>query len=165
MLNKDILSVFWNCSCNNLAQSVGSVRVQSAKNYESEDTNIMEMTSITYDCCQNVVNSEKLEKLKPLKNKQLIFDKLNVAEHKINEYSDQLNEIINRPSIERKFHWFIILCIVLIPILIIIFFIKCRKRTKIFSSIMCTRPGSSSSNNVREPKRNVLPKLILKRRT
>lgn len=83
---------------------IGSVRVQSVENYESEDTNIVEMPSITYECCENIVNREKLEKLKPLKITKLNLDELNVAEHKLNEYSEQLDEIINRPFIERKSH-------------------------------------------------------------
>lgn len=60
------------------------------------------------------VCGDKLDKLKPLKIQILNLDQLNIAERKLNEYSKQIEEIINRPYNQRKYNCFIIFRIIII---------------------------------------------------
>lgn len=46
------------------------------------------------DAAEQLVNNEKL--LNPLKIHKMNLKELNIAEQKLNEYSDQINKIINR---------------------------------------------------------------------
>lgn len=84
---------------------------------------------IPYDCCKHLPMNLHVPELKPLKLSNINADDLNVAQHRLNQFSDELDRLIQEPFISKHSQWFTILTIVLIAVLVTIYICcKCRRR-------------------------------------
>jgi len=84
---------------------------------------------IAYECCKKFQNKSYMPDLKPLKISKLNTDDLNMAQYKLNQYSDELDRLIQQPFINKHIHWFTITTIVFVVLLIVLYiYCKCRRR-------------------------------------
>lgn len=121
---------------------IGSTRVHASSYQQDNITYSNHAVRIPYDCCNHLPEKSKLPKLKPLKLSNLNTDDLNIAKHKLDQYSDDLDKIINEPFVTKNISWFTYLTIVLIILLITLYITcKCRKRRRDI------KIGISSSND------------------
>ncbi|XP_030767521.1 uncharacterized protein LOC115891232 [Sitophilus oryzae] len=115
--NRDIITKILNNNTLLKLQSecigfVGSTRIQGQKDI-------------------NVYDNIKIPNLKPLKLSKLNLEDLSVANHKLNEYSEQLNNLINEPFVKKHHGWLTILTIIVIVTLVLIYiFCKCKSRRR-----------------------------------
>lgn len=104
---------------------------------QAENRNILNVTDnshpvlIPYDCCSNVPEKIQLPKLKPLQFDNLNIDNLDVANHKLEQYSRDLDKLINEPFVTRNISWLTYLTITLVISLILFYIVhKCRKHSQ-----------------------------------
>lgn len=149
---------------------IGSTRIHTKQQPEELVKNVTYRShpvQIPFECCQNFPPKTKIPNLKPLKLNKLDVEDLNIAHHKLNQYSDQLDKIINEPFVTKNLSWFTILTM-LIVIIIIIFYIfhkwsnHRRSRTGIDNSHDDHPPAPSP--NPREAIRQSFRKLLPRRR-
>lgn len=109
---------------------IGTTRV-FATNEEQNDTihtNLI-IPEIAYDCCEHLPNKEDLPHLKPIRINYLNLDELNTAQEKLNDYNNELNEIINEPFARRHWNTITYVLIVCACLFVLYVFYKCcRKR-------------------------------------
>ncbi|KAJ8911126.1 hypothetical protein NQ315_003302 [Exocentrus adspersus] len=112
---------------------IGITRVHAEPYYESNNfTYDKHHVLIPYDCCEHLPEKHELPKLEPLKLSKLNTDDLDVAKHKLDQYSDELNKLIDEPFITKHISWFIYLTITLLICLIVLYtFCKCRRKRKV----------------------------------
>ncbi|KAK0071561.1 hypothetical protein PV325_012694 [Microctonus aethiopoides] len=82
---------------------IGTTRVQASMTKASEwHYNYSNSINIPYNCCLNFPENahEKLD-LKPLKISNLNLDDLEIAKHKLDQYYNDLDNIINEPLIKK----------------------------------------------------------------
>lgn len=136
--NRDIITKILNNNTLLKLQSeciafVGSTRIQGQKDinvYDNVTYNTFPI-QIPYSCCSNIPEKIKIPNLKPLKLSKLNLEDLSVANHKLNEYSEQLNNLINEPFVKKHHGWFTILIIIVIVTLVLIYiFCKCKSRRR-----------------------------------
>lgn len=110
---------------------IGNTRVRGQREIDVYDnvTYNINPIQIPYDCCKHLPEKIKIPELKPLKINKINFEDLNIANHKLNEYSNQLDQLLNQPFIKRHQSWFTILTIIIIIGLIILYICcKCRRK-------------------------------------
>ncbi|KAG5898712.1 hypothetical protein JTB14_020906 [Gonioctena quinquepunctata] len=78
---------------------------------------------------------KRLSDLKLLKLSKLDTDDLNIAQHKLNQYSEDLDKLINQPYVNKHISWFTYFTITL-GILLILLYLFCRRRRSTRISIM-----------------------------
>lgn len=84
---------------------------------------------IPFNCCQHISSNLHIPDLRPLKLNKIDMEDLNIAQHKLNEYSEELDRLINEPFIYKHLSWFTILTITLIICLPVTYIIcKCRRK-------------------------------------
>lgn len=84
---------------------------------------------ITKPSCNHRPGKTHIPKLRPIKLSKIKSDGLNIAEHKLNQYSKQLDKIIHRSFIKKHYSLFTIVKIILIIALILLYTIfKCKKK-------------------------------------
>lgn len=110
---------------------IGSTRVHASSYQQDNITYNHHPVLIPYECCNHIPDKHKLPKLKPLKLSNLNTDDLNIAKHKLDQYSDDLDKLINEPFITKNISWFTYLTITLIVVLIILYVTcKCKRRRR-----------------------------------
>lgn len=133
--NNSILSLQAQCSA-----FIGSTRVHSRQQTDFKE--IVYKThpvQIPFSCCDHLPATRKVPNLKPLKLSKIDVEDLNIAQHKLNQYSEELDKIINEPYISKEISWFSITTIILIVLAIIIYvFYRCKRKH---------RPTRTFSNN------------------
>lgn len=103
---------------------------------------------IPYTCCNHIPEKLHLPDLKPLKLSKIDLDDLNIAQHKLDQYSDELDKMINKPFIEKHLSWFTISTIIIIILLITLYvFCKCRRKR-----LLCLTMGQSNEVRPSPPK-------------
>lgn len=109
---------------------VGTTRVQALLNKVSEwHYNYSNVIQVPFNCCQDYPeNSHKYIDLKPIKLSQLNLDDLEIAKHKLDQYSKTLDDIIEEPFIKKYTPWFTYFFAVLVIIFVICYF--CYKKRK-----------------------------------
>jgi len=127
---------------------IGTTRVQASMTKASEwHYNYSNAINIPYNCCLNFPENahEKLD-LKPLKIGNLNLDDLEIAKHKLDQYYNDLDDIINEPLIKKYTPWFTYVSIFLIICVISVYiYYKCKKRRKMI------RIGIEASNQPPPP--------------
>ncbi|XP_050314503.1 uncharacterized protein LOC126748980 [Anthonomus grandis grandis] len=117
---------------------VGVTRIQ-AKRIIDRDQNVTyknHQVMVPYKCCQNIPEKIKIPDLKPIKLNNLDIEDLNIAQHQLDQYSEELEKIMRKPFIEKHQSWFIISLMTLISVLIGLYvLIKCRRRRRLLPSI------------------------------
>ncbi|KAH1021575.1 hypothetical protein HUJ04_011071 [Dendroctonus ponderosae] len=97
---------------------------------------------IPYTCCKDIPDNIHLPELKPLKLSKLDVEDLKIAQHKLNQYSDELDKLLNQSFVSKHLNWFTTLTITLIVILVILYITcKCKRRKRKF------RIGITASND------------------
>lgn len=110
---------------------VGITKIQASSNEVLDVKDNTHPIQIPYECCNGIPDKIQLPKLKPLKLNDLNTEDLEIAEHKLNQYSKDLDDLINEPYVTKHISWFTYLTITLIVSLILIYlFCKCRKRSR-----------------------------------
>ncbi|XP_049825049.1 uncharacterized protein LOC126265985 [Aethina tumida] len=116
---------------------IGEVKISS--NYEKAESNYTDVIitpQIPFECCLHLPKQEKLPKLKPLKINKFNLDELKIAETKLNQYQDQLDDLINETIITKHWPWFTYLSVTInVTIIIIYIFCKIRRRRTIINRI------------------------------
>lgn len=149
---------------------IGSTRIHS-KYIIEKYTNVTYKSHpviIPYDCCKSFPEQVHLPELKPLKLSNIDAEDLNVAQHKLNQYSEELEKLIHEPFISKHVHWFTIFSIVLIITITVAYICcKCKRRKPMRLSLpdidnddFPPRPKSGQRREI-----HYLRKLIPKRRT
>lgn len=83
---------------------------------------------VPFDCCNHLPVKAHIPELKPLKLSKIDTEDLNIAQHKLNQYSDELDKLINEPFVTKHLNWFTILTITLIIVLAVLYvFCKCKR--------------------------------------
>lgn len=74
--------------------------------------NYRDMTSmshpvlIPFQCCKHIPSNVYLPDLMPLKFNKLNTEELNIAQHKFNQHSEEKDQMMNRPFINKHISWF-----------------------------------------------------------
>lgn len=86
---------------------------------------------IPFDCCTHLPDKFHIPELKPIKLSNLDMDDLNIAQHRLNQYSEELDKMTKQPFVSRHLHWLTIFTIVLIIVLVLFYICcKCRQRRR-----------------------------------
>lgn len=126
---------------------IGSTRIRAQKLVEAYEniTYSNHPVTIPFQCCDRFPDKIHLPDLKPLKLNKLDVEDLNIAHHKLNQYSDELDKLIQQPFIHKHISWFTVLTITVIVALILLYvFCKCRRNRKI-------RIGITTNSNDHPP--------------
>lgn len=134
--NKEIKSVILNVnsilklqpSC---SAFIGSTRVRAEPivYYGANITYTYQPISIPYECCKHLPDKHSLPKLKPLRLSNINADDLNIAKHKLDQYSEELDKLMNEPFVAKHISWFIYATITAIVIGITMYIVyKCKRR-------------------------------------
>jgi len=110
---------------------IGSTRVQAKAIVEAymNVTYRSHPVLIPYKCCDHLPTKEAIPNIQPLKLSKINTDDLNIAQHKLDQYSEKLDQIMNEPFVNRHISWFTIVTIIFIVILIALYIAcKCRRR-------------------------------------
>ncbi|XP_074031912.1 uncharacterized protein [Leptinotarsa decemlineata] len=138
---------------------IGNTRVHSkyfVERYQNVTYN-KHAVQIPYRCCDHLPGKLKLPELKPLKLNKINVDDLNIAEHKLNQYSDELDKLINEPFVNKHISWFTYFTIALIIALVILYiFCKCHRKKSIAIGIT----SSSNDNPPRPPRTRIVPRTL-----
>lgn len=127
---------------------IGNTKVQPKANQGSEIKSKFHSVNIPYDCCQHLPNTIKQLDLKPLKLNNLNTEDLEIAKYKLDQYSNDLDKLINEPFVSKHISWFTYFIIVIIVLLILLYiFCKCKNKRNIKIGIQ------SNSNQPPKPPR------------
>ncbi|KAL1493726.1 hypothetical protein ABEB36_009420 [Hypothenemus hampei] len=84
---------------------IGDVYIKSQnRNYSRVSYNFHPI-ELPYKCCKDIPNKIDRVKLKPLKINDINYDDLNIEKHKLDEYSSQLDNLINEPNVQKYQSW------------------------------------------------------------
>ena len=123
---------------------------------------------IPFECCNNLPEKPYIPDLKPLKLNKIDVEDLSIAQHKLNQYSDELDKLINEPYIKKHMHWFTILTITLVIVLVALYLLcKCRRRKPRRIGMAITNdedPPVPPATYPKETLRRNFQKLLPKRR-
>ncbi|VEN36163.1 unnamed protein product [Callosobruchus maculatus] len=84
---------------------------------------------IPFRCCEHLPDKQDLPELKPLKLNKINTEELDIANHKLNQYSEELDKMMNEPFITKHLSWFTYIFIASLCIAVIAFiYCKCKKK-------------------------------------
>lgn len=110
---------------------VGITKIQASSNEVLDVKDNTHPIQIPYECCNELPDKIHFPELKPLKLNNLNTEDLEIAKHKLDQYSKDLDDLINEPYVTKHISWFTYLTIILIVSLILLYlFCKCRKRSR-----------------------------------
>lgn len=148
---------------------IGSTRIHSkylVQNFKNI-TYQSHPVKIPYECCNHLPERYNVPDLKPLKLSKINYDDLSVAQHRLNQYSEELDKIIQEPFVTKHYHWFTTASIVII-VLILVVLILCKCRKKKYPKLCLTGnsgPPPSPRSERSELKQTQWKKLLPRRRT
>ncbi|KAJ8954581.1 hypothetical protein NQ318_003112 [Aromia moschata] len=107
---------------------IGITKVQASSRNTINITDNSHPVLIPYECCSNIPDKIHLPKLEPLQFEHLNVENLEIANHKLEQYSRDLDKLINEPFITKHIPWVTYLTISIVVSIIIMYVIyKCRK--------------------------------------
>lgn len=110
---------------------VGTTKIQASSNTILDVKDNSHPIQIPYECCNDLPDKANLPKLKPLKLNNLNTEDLEIAKHKLDQYSKDLDDLIKEPFISKHISWFTYLIVTLIfGILLLYVFCKCKSRRR-----------------------------------
>lgn len=113
---------------------IGSTRIQGkylVEKYQNV-TYRNHAISVPAKCCEHLPPKPYMPNIKPIKLSRIDIGDLNIAQHKLDEYSEELDKMMNESFINKHYSWFTILTITLIITLVICYIIyKCRRRRRL----------------------------------
>lgn len=121
---------------------------------------------VPFECCGHLPVKAHIPELKPLKLSKIDTEDLNIAQHKLNQYSDELDKLINEPFVTKHLNWFTILTITLIIILAVLYILcKCKRSRRPEIGLAITNndnpsppPVPRSRGTVNQQIRNLIPR-------
>ncbi|KAL1490145.1 hypothetical protein ABEB36_012885 [Hypothenemus hampei] len=114
---------------------------------------------IPYSCCNHITEELHLPDIEPLKLGKFNTEDLKIAQHKLNQYSDELDRRNNQPFINKHLGWITTATVTLIVTLIILYITcKCKKQRRL-------RIGIFTSNDNPPPPPQTLKALTAKWKT
>lgn len=122
----------------------GTTQLYAASDDSSNVTDKLLIPDVPYDCCEHLPEAKELPPLKPLKINKLNLDELKVAEHKLNQYQERLNSIMNEPFASK--HWSVFTYVIVIAVTLIILWLICRccLKRKLIGYFVDSRPNDDS---------------------
>ncbi|KAL3285434.1 hypothetical protein HHI36_023907 [Cryptolaemus montrouzieri] len=114
-----------------------------------ELSNVLPLTNINQeDCCKHLKKNISLNgiKLEPIELANLDLKELKYAQHKLNEFDEQLQAQLNKPFIIKRSSWFISILYIILSIIILIIILRILKWFGIISlmkSLYCFSPKES----------------------
>uniref|UniRef100_A0A6P7GUK3 Uncharacterized protein LOC114346648 n=1 Tax=Diabrotica virgifera virgifera TaxID=50390 RepID=A0A6P7GUK3_DIAVI len=133
---------------------IGSTRVHSQKLIDAYDnvTYKSHPVQIPFNCCNHFPDKIHLPDLKPLKLSKINTEDLEIAHHKLNQYSEELDKLINEPFVNKHMSWFTILTITVIVTLVVIYILcKCRSKRRFKIGIANTNDNDHPPSPPRHP--------------
>lgn len=140
---------------------VGITRIQASAKDFSETKDNSHPVQIPYECCNQVPDKIKVPKLKPLKLNNLNVEDLDIAKTKLEQYSKDLDDLINEPFVNKHVSWFTYFTITLIISLILLYvFCKCKRKRRGVLKIQHSTDDSPSPPPERSRTFMKLPRLV-----
>lgn len=132
---------------------VGTTKVQASSKDFSEARYDPHPVMIPYECCNKLPDNIKIPKLKPLQLNNLNIEDLEIAKTKLDQYSRDLDDLINEPFVNKHMSWFTYLTIALVICAIVLYiFCKCRNERRRRLATQASRddspPPSSGKSTV-----------------
>lgn len=148
---------------------IGNTRVHAKKTVDYQNfTYRSHPVEIPFNCCTDIPSRNHIPELKPLRLNNIDAEDLNIAQHKLNQYSDELDRLIHQPFVKRHISWFTYVTIAFVISLVALYFTcKCQRRRN-QTKIDITVPKDSPPEPPREPLtqlRNNLSRIIPRRRS
>lgn len=109
---------------NECSAFIGITKVQAESKKTFNFTDNSHPVTIPYNCCNSIKTKISIPELKPLKLENLNFEELDIANHKLDQYSRDLDILINQPFVTRNISWFTYAIIGTIIIVMVLFTIK-----------------------------------------
>lgn len=129
---------------------VGITKIQASSNDITNVKDDAHPIQIPYECCNQISDKIQVPKLKPLKLNNLNTEDLEIAKHKLDQYSKDLDDMINEPFVTKHISWFTYLIIILIiGLLFLYIFCKCRTRRRRLAIDVSTSPPPKPSRTFR----------------
>lgn len=91
---------------NDCSAFVGITKVQSESRKSTNFNDNSHPVIIPYNCCQGVPDKIEIPELQPIKLDDLNMEELDIANHKLVEYSRDLDDLINQPFVNKNISWF-----------------------------------------------------------
>lgn len=133
---------------------VGITKIQTEPQKTSNISDNSHPVLIPYDCCENIPEKVTIPNLKPLKLDNINMEDLNVANHKLEQYSRDLDQLINQPFVTRNISWFTYGTIAVIICLLTAYSLfQFWKRSR--NNTATSRPVSTTRNTILR----IIPKL------
>lgn len=111
---------------------IGSTRVRS-KLLVSDEKNITYRNHpvvIPFQCCDNLPTKVYLPDLKPIKLSKIDTEELGIAQHKLDQYSEELDRMMKQPFVNKHISWFTYFTIAIVILLVTLYILhKCRRKT------------------------------------
>lgn len=128
---------------------IGTTKVQASLAKVSKwHYNYTNIVNIPLNCCQSFPNNgHPYLNLKPIKIGELNLDDLEIAKHKLDQYSKEIDDLMNEPFIQKYTPWFTYVSMTLIILVISVCIMKrCRKRRRMIGiSVEHSNPPSPPS--------------------
>lgn len=150
---------------------IGNSKIFGSYEKVTEFHEIIEIPNVKYECCKDLPPQINYPDLEPIQMSKLNLDELNIAQHKLNKYKESLDELINKPFIEKNISWFTYVIITVIILIIVIYIslkIKRRCPKKIGIAVGADDDpydGGDSKNYLRRIRRSVTPRDSIRRIT
>lgn len=140
---------------------VGITRIQASAKDFSEIKDNSHPVQIPYECCNQMPDKTKLPKLKPLKLNNLNVEDLDIAKNKLDQYSRDLDDLINEPFVNKHVSWFTYFTIIfIISIILLYIFCKCRRKRRGVLKIQHSTDNSPPPSPGRSKMSSSLHRLI-----
>lgn len=121
---------------------VGITKIQASSNDVVDIKDDTHPITIPYECCNEVPDKIQVPKLKPLKLNDLNTEDLEVAKHKLDQYSKDLDDLINEPFVTKHISWFTyFIIIVIIGFTSLYLICKCRTKRRRLAIDVSTSPS------------------------
>lgn len=117
---------------------------------------------IPYNCCESFPEKPKIPQLKPLKLDHINMEELDVAHHKLDQYSRDLDDLINQPFVSKNQSWFTYATIAAILIIVTTYIIvKVWKRFYLHTKLSDAKTSDASPKpgTLNRTFSRILPKL------
>lgn len=144
---------------------IGTTRIHSRNTKNMNITYNYHPVNIAFNCCHQYPEKLRLPELKPLKLNKFDVEDLNIAQHKLDQYSEHLDKLMNEPFITKSLPWFTIFVIILIVFTVSLYiYCKCRRRQPRLPAINLTTsndgypPGPGQQSTFQQSIGRVIPR-------
>lgn len=130
IVNNSIIKLQPSCSA-----FIGSIQIFASDTKTSNISTSLELPYLDFDCCSHLPEQHKIPKLTPISISNINLDELYTAEHKLNQQSRKIDELLNENFATRHLGTFTVITIVCIVLLVLYLIYRrcCRKGRQIRS--------------------------------